>query len=58
MVIKLTNEKQEETIFFIEEAKKNLIKIGYYHFASLNTVNDIADAKAEVNYFISVIKKI
>jgi lysozyme len=39
------------------EAKKNGIKIGYYHFASLNTTNNVADAKAEVNYFVSVIKK-
>ncbi len=39
------------------KAKANNIKIGYYHFASLNTNNDIADAKAEADYFISVIKK-
>ena len=39
------------------EARKNGIKTGYYHFASLNTTDDVADAKAEVNYFLSVIKK-
>ncbi len=39
------------------KAKEAGLKIGYYHFASLNTTNDIADAKAEADYFISVIKK-
>jgi lysozyme len=39
------------------KAKMNNIRVGYYHFASLNTTNDIADAKAEADYFISVIKK-
>lgn len=31
------------------------IKKGYYHFASLNTLNDIPDAKSEADYFLSVI---
>lgn len=39
------------------EAKNNGFKIGYYHFASLNTVNDVADAKSEADYFIANIKK-
>src|SRR4051812_9597232 len=39
-----------------EGAKKAGIKIGYYHFASLNTLNDVPDAKAEADYFMSIIK--
>jgi lysozyme len=39
------------------EAKQNGIKTGYYHFASLNTNNSIADAKSEADYFISNLKK-
>ncbi len=38
------------------EAKRVGLKVGYYHFASLNTLNDIPDAKAEADYFISIIK--
>ncbi|MCW3084648.1 MAG: glycoside hydrolase family 25 [Bacteroidetes bacterium] len=42
--------------FNSEGAKKAGIKIGYYHFASLNTMNDVPDAKAEADYFMSIIK--
>lgn len=38
-------------------AKDNGIKIGYYHFATLNKTDNIADAKSEADYFMSVIKK-
>lgn len=37
-------------------AKNAGLKTGYYHFASLNTLNDVPDAKAEADYFASVIK--
>ncbi len=39
------------------KAKMNNVKTGYYHFASLNTTNGVADAKAEADYFMSVICK-
>src|ERR1700741_281919 len=42
--------------FNSSEAKKAGIKTGYYHFATLNTLNDVPDAKAEADYFVSVIK--
>lgn len=38
------------------EAKRVGLKIGYYHFASLNTLNNVADAKSEAKYFMSVLK--
>lgn len=38
------------------EAKKAGIKIGYYHYCSLNDKNEIADATAEADWFISVLK--
>lgn len=38
------------------EAKAAGIKIGYYHFASLNNANFGADAKSEANEFIKNIK--
>jgi len=37
-------------------AKQAGLKIGYYHFASLNTLNDVPDAKSEADYFMSLIK--
>lgn len=39
-----------------KECNRVGIKCGYYHFASLNTLNDVPDAKAEADYFLSVIK--
>jgi lysozyme len=39
------------------EAKKAGIKIGYYHFASLNTPNVEMDARTEANHFVDTIKK-
>lgn len=38
------------------QAKAYGIKTGYYHFASLNTTDDIADAKAEADYVISLLR--
>ncbi|MCW3105229.1 MAG: hypothetical protein JWO09_3669 [Bacteroidetes bacterium] len=37
-------------------AKAAGLKIGFYHFASLNTLNDVPDAKSEADYFMSLIK--
>ncbi len=39
-------------------ADKAGIKKSYYHFASLNTLNDIPDAKAEADFFLSTIKSL
>lgn len=39
------------------EAKKAGLKIGYYHFATLNSQDIIGDAVAEANFFIDTIKK-
>lgn len=40
------------------EAKKAGFKIGYYHYATLNSENVEQDARDEANYFISVISKL
>lgn len=37
------------------EATKYGIPVGYYHFASLNDHNEVADAYSEAKYFLSVI---
>lgn len=37
------------------QAKKEGLSIGYYHFASLNTQNVVADAIAEATFFIKTI---
>lgn len=34
------------------EAKSNGIKIGYYHFASINSLDVVKDSTAEANYFL------
>jgi lysozyme len=39
------------------EASKAGLKIGYYHFATLNTHNIINDAIAEANFFVDTIEK-
>lgn len=39
------------------KAKQQGLKIGYYHFASLNSLNVVEDAKKEVNYFLQTISK-
>lgn len=40
------------------EAKRSGIKIGYYHFCSLNDKNEIEDATEEARWFIKVIKNL
>jgi lysozyme len=42
--------------FNATQAKKNGIKIGYYHYASLNSKDEVNDAKKEALWFTSVIK--
>jgi len=37
------------------KAKQQGLKIGYYHFASLNSLNIVEDAKKEVAYFLKQI---
>jgi len=39
-------------------AKNAGIRVGYYHFASLNTLNNVPDAKAEADYFMSLLKTV
>jgi GH25 family lysozyme M1 (1,4-beta-N-acetylmuramidase) len=39
------------------EAKKAGLKIGYYHYASINTQDVESDAKAEARYFVSIIEQ-
>jgi len=41
-----------------EQAKQFGFKIGYYHFASLNNEDVIADAKAEVQWFLKCLRKL
>lgn len=48
----------EKALFNATEAKKNGVKIGYYHYCSLNDENEEEDAKAEANWFINVLKKL
>lgn len=43
-------------MFNAKEAKRVGIKIGYYHFATLNVTNDVADAKSEVDDFTNILK--
>lgn len=43
--------------FNATEARKAGLKIGYYHFATLNTSNVVEDATAEARFFISTILK-
>lgn len=38
------------------KAKQQGLKIGYYHFASLNSLDIINDVKKEVNWFLQTIK--
>ncbi len=40
-----------------KEAKRTDLKIGYYHFSTLNNFNTEIDAISEANYFISSIKE-
>src|SRR6185312_5212020 len=42
--------------FNATEAKRVGIKIGYYHFATLNVTDDKTDAKAEVDDFVNLLK--
>lgn len=42
--------------FNANQAQQNKIPFGYYHFATLNTFDDITDARAEAIYFLNVIK--
>jgi GH25 family lysozyme M1 (1,4-beta-N-acetylmuramidase) len=39
------------------EAKKAGLRVGYYHFASLNTKNVTEDARAEAKFFVAAISK-
>lgn len=40
------------------EARKNGIKIGYYHYCSLNDKNEIEDATAEANWFTHILQSL
>lgn len=40
------------------EANKVGLQVGFYHFASLNTVNIVADATSEARYFYSLVKNL
>lgn len=42
--------------FNSNEAKKYGLKIGYYHFSSLNNINVQVDAKSEAEWFLQTIK--
>lgn len=46
----------EKALFNATEAKKAEIKVGYYHYASLNTDSEVEDATQEANWFIKCIK--
>lgn len=39
-------------------AKKNGIKVGYYHFCSLNDENELLDATNEAKWFMKVLKSL
>lgn len=43
-------------MFNAVECKKNGLKISYYHFATLDTHNEIDDAKREAAHFIDTLK--
>lgn len=45
----------ERALFNATEAKKNGIKIGYYHYCSLNDENELDDAKKEAEWFVHVL---
>jgi lysozyme len=42
--------------FNATEAKRVGIKIGYYHFATLNTTDDVPDARSEADDFTNLLK--
>jgi len=48
-----------DSMFMINaiNANKAGVKIGYYHFATLNSDDVIGDAKAEAGFFVSNVKK-
>jgi len=48
--------KDANMTFNAVEAKKVGFKIGFYHFASLNAVDVVNDAKTEAKYFLSITK--
>ncbi len=48
--------KDPQLLANVNGAKRVGIKFGYYHFCSLNSANEVTDATAEANYFLSVIK--
>lgn len=39
-------------------AKTAGVKIGYYHFASLNDHDEVKDAQSEAKYFVSILKNL
>lgn len=41
-----------------QDADKNGLQVGFYHFASLNTMQVLTDAKAEANAFVKVVASI
>lgn len=47
----------QKTFINAVEARRNGLKIGYYHYASLNSKDEVADAKKEAEWFISVVQK-
>jgi lysozyme len=48
----------EKSKFNATEAKRFGIKIGYYHFCSLNDKNEIQDSTAEARWFATVLKNL
>lgn len=45
-------------LFNATEAKKNGIKVGYYHYCSLNDKNEVYDATQEAAWFHKVLSKL
>lgn len=46
----------ERALYNATEAKKNGLKIGYYHYCSLNEEDELKDSTEEANWFIHVLK--
>lgn len=45
-----------KSLYNAVNAKKNGLKIGYYHYCSLNNKDDVQDAKDEAKWFAQVLK--
>lgn len=48
----------ERALYNATEAKRNGIKIGYYHYCSLNDKNEVADATNEAAWFAKILSKL